>query len=83
MCKTRSEEDSGPGHSSSGLAYQTVFSIQSVSQFEENVSTSFGVMVKLERQFASNVASTIMTQLAFWPPPGEGGPDVGPGESAR
>ena len=40
LCMTRSEEDSGPGHSSSGLAYQTVFSIQSVSQFEENVSTS-------------------------------------------
>ena len=30
-------------------------------------------MVKLERQFASNVAFTIMTQLASWPLPGEGG----------
>ena len=29
------------------------------------------------------VHSTIVTQLASWPPPGESGPDVGPGESAR
>ena len=49
LCKMRSEVDSAPGHSTSGLAYQTVFSIQSVSQFAENVSTSLGVMVKLER----------------------------------
>ena len=50
---------------------KTVFSIQSVSQFEENVPTSLGVMVKLERQFASNVASTIMTQLALLAAPQE------------
>ena len=75
-CKKRSEKDSGPGHSSRGLAYQTVFSIQGVSQFEENVSTSLGVMVKLERQFQRRLHDHDPTGLLAAP---GGGPDVGTG----